>query len=257
MVPTSSGVATFSDLSLFPAGRYTLQATDGTLTPATSASFGVAPNPIGAITSPNGQVNVWVYDVVGPVDVSLSNIQVTWGKNNSVASIKLGGTQAMDGLGLVISGATSVGSISDGRKGTPGDIAFIAADAPIKSISLKSGTSGYDLDGMSLGGLTFPAEIAGDPNGLTALYDTSTVGSVTLGGAATGDFWIGGVNSKGDSLQSFTVKNGGLQGNLVTGGAVGSLTFRGAVNGNLEMQGADSSTASASRADHHTEFTAV
>ena len=57
----------------------------------------------------------------------------------------------MTGLGLVIDGVTSTGSIMDARTGTKGAIAFIAADAPIKSIALKGGMTGYDLNGLTLG----------------------------------------------------------------------------------------------------------
>ena len=51
-----------------------------------------------------------------------------WGKDGALSSIQFGGYQRMEGSGIVISGATSVGSIKDGRKGAKGEIAFIAAD---------------------------------------------------------------------------------------------------------------------------------
>jgi len=70
-------------------------------------------------TKTSGSVQVLIYDMTGPVDVNPNDVQVAFGRNNSVQSVTLRGTQPMDGLGLAISGATSVGPINDARTGAP------------------------------------------------------------------------------------------------------------------------------------------
>ena len=99
------------------------------------------------------------------------NIQVKFGSKGDV-QIKLGGEQSMEGLGQVVTGATEVKGIKDGWRGTRGDIAFIAADLPIRKIQVKGGVSGYDLNGLSLGGIDFAEDIDGDgqTDDATAVY---------------------------------------------------------------------------------------
>jgi len=197
-----------------------------------------------AITSPDGHVQVSVYDVAGALDVSISDIKVTWGTGDSISSITLGGTQPMDGLGIVISKASSVGSISvgsikDARTGVLGDVAFIASAAPIKSIQLKSGMTGYNINGLTLGALSLPGDIDGDGDitDATAIYSTGAVGKVTLTGNATGDIWIGGKDSKGLALSSFSNKTGGYHGDLVAAGNVGKMALGGTYAGQMRISG--------------------
>ncbi len=61
--------------------------------------------------------DVSIYDVDGNSDFNPEDIVVKVGKNNSVKSIIIGGTGPAEGLGISISGASSVGSIKDARKG--------------------------------------------------------------------------------------------------------------------------------------------
>jgi len=238
-VAAVNGVATFSDLSALAPGTYTLQATDDPLTPATSETFDVFSNPIGIIISPNGHVQVSVCDVRGSLNVSVSDIKVTWGTGDAISSITLGGTQPMGGLGLAISGASSIGSIKDGRKGLIGDVSFIAADAPIKSIQLKGGMSGFNVNGLTLGGLGLPIDIDGDGDltDAAAIYSTGAVGSVTLTRNATGDIWIGGKDSKGTALSSLSNKTGGYHGDLVAAGNVGKVSLGGTFGSSMDIQG--------------------
>ncbi len=185
---------------------------------------------------------VSVYDMAGEVDIDSSDISVKFGKGGSVSSIKLGGTQAMGGLGIVIEGSSTVGSIKDGRKGAKGDVAFIATDASIKSISLKSGTTGADLNGRTLGDLTFDADIDGDgkTDDETAIYSEKHIGKLgySCEDGAIGTIWIGGSDpKKGLSLGSLSNKSGGYQGDLVTGGGVGKVSLRGNFEGSMNLGG--------------------
>jgi len=156
---------------------------------------------------PYGNARVSIYDMDGIPDVDPADIRVRFGKNNTVTSITLGGSQAMAGLGIVISGSTSVGSIKDARRGLAGDLAFIASDAPIRSIALKAGTTGYNLDGRTLGGLAFAADIDGDglQDDRTALYCAGTVGSARLLGTGSGEFVVDGTDDRGGSIGTLDV----------------------------------------------------
>ena len=118
-------------------------------------------------------------------------------------------------------------------------MAFIASDSTITSLSLKSGMSGYDLDGLTLGGIAFPAAIdAESPSHATALYCTGFVSSVTLGGAGAGDFVIAGTNPVSLlSNKTFTISKGGLQGDLATGGAAGAMTIGGTFASTMNING--------------------
>ena len=70
---------------------------------------------------------------------------------SSVKSITLIGSDPLNGLAIVISGATSVGSITDKRT-APGEIAFIASNTAAKTLQINSAIGGDFLNGRSLGG---------------------------------------------------------------------------------------------------------
>jgi RHS repeat-associated protein len=190
-----------------------------------------------------GNVVVSAFDVDGVADVNPNDIQVRFGTGNTVSSVTLGGTQAMSGLGIVVSGASSVGSFKDGRKGTLGDIAFIASDGAIKSIALKGGMTGYGLNGLRLGGLVLPYDIDGDGDttDATAIYSTGAVGKVSLAGNAAGDIWIGGADAKGLALSSLSTKTGGYHGDLTAHGNVGKMTLAGDFGSLIHVLGSLSS----------------
>ncbi len=141
-----------------------------------------------------GGVQVSAYDMAGPVDVDVDDIRVAISLTGSV-SITISGSQAMGGLGITIWGATSVTSIKDARKGGGvGEIAFIASNAPIKSLQTNAVMAGYDLNGQSIGGFEFAVDIDGDgeTDDAMALYCDGAVQTFKLTADVTGDFWIGG-----------------------------------------------------------------
>ncbi len=194
-------------------------------TPAT-VSVSVLPPQVGQVWQ-SGGAQVWAFDTSGPLDIDPSGIQVKFGKNGSVSSIKLSGTQPMDGLGLVVSGASSVGSIKDGRKGALGDLAFIVSDAPVKSVKLKGGVSGFGLDGQTIGGLTLPADVGGDGAGvgLTSVYVDGGVGKFSLGGDFAGAMDVEG------SMKGFQLKGGDFAGSLGVTGDLAKLSVKGGKTG--------------------------
>lgn len=179
----------------------------------------------------DGVATVKVYDYAGGLDTNADDIVVKFGDPGEVSSIKLGGDSAMTGVGILI-GATSVGSIKDARKGDLGDLAYIAAAAPIKSIKVKSGVTGFHLNGYGVDGVVFPSDIDSDghTDDLTAVYAPGGVGKISLGGSLQGDIWIGGADSKGVALKSFSLLQGDLLGEIVAqAGSVNKVTIAGAL----------------------------
>ena len=193
-----------------------------------------------AATIRQGDTAVTLVSVGGAPQVNPADVSVKFGKDGSVSSIKLGGSGGMEGLGILISGATSVGSIKDGRKGALGQLAFIASGAPVKSISLKSGLSGYNINGMTSGDLTIPADIDddGDTTDANAVYAAGPVGSIKVDSDVLGDVWIGGADAKGLALKSFQSKSGGYHGDLVALGDVGSVKLGGDLGSSIRVMGA-------------------
>jgi len=169
-----------------------------------------------------GQSRVYVYDCSGTADVALADIRVKAGKGDSIASITLGGVQAMEGVGLVVSGATAVGSIKDARKGPLGAVAFIAVDAPAKSVKLKGELAGFNLNGLELPGHTFAADLDadGDLADGTGLWVSGELKKATFGADVEADAVFGG------NVLKITGK-GAMTGDLVAAGYAKKLSFVG------------------------------
>jgi len=177
----------------------------------------------------NASSTVTVYDLRGRVDVGPQDVQMAFGEGGVVKSLTIGGSGG--GMGILISSVLSIGSIKDSRVSTE-PLSVIAADAPIKSISVRNGLSGAQLNGLSLGGMVLPADIDGDglTNDYTALYDVAPVQTVKVQGPVAGDVWISGKDAKGLSTKSFTTTGGDLYGDLRLGG--GALAI--GIGGSLE-----------------------
>ncbi|MGD2174555.1 MAG: CARDB domain-containing protein, partial [Candidatus Brocadiaceae bacterium] len=183
----------------------------------------------------SGPVRVTIFDTAGAGAVDPDDFQVKFG-NGGVKAIKLSGSRSMVGLGVTISGASSVGSIKDGRKGVPGQLAFIASDASIGKLKLKSGMTGYDLNAETLGGLAFPADVDGDgqSDDATAIYCEGTIGKFQFDGGVGGDIYIGG---GGISLGKAKNNSGGYHGDLVTTGGIGKLQLGGSFGSSIRTGG--------------------
>jgi hypothetical protein len=202
-----------------------------------TSNIGVQPKLLALRTWPG--FTVAIYDVDGNSDFNPANAVIAVGSNNSVKSIVIGGTGSAEGLGISISGATSVGSITDNRKGPLGALAFIASDSPVTSIVLKSGIAGYDLNGRTFGGLSFGSDVDGDGelHDTTALYTEGPVSTFQAGRAVSGDVWIGGANASGVALGSFTTKVGGYHGDLYAYGNVGKVVLAGTFGSTMNIFG--------------------
>ncbi len=233
----AAGAYQFSPAGPLAAGLYPVQVTF--IDTAGNQVQAEEPTTVAA-TIRQGDVAVTLVGVDGGAQVNPADVAVKFGKDGSVSSIKLGGAGSMEGLGILISGATSVGSIKDGRKGALADLAFIASSAPVKSISLKSGLTGYDINGLTTGDLAIPADIDGDGDAadVNAVYAAGPVGSIKVGADVQGDVWIGGADNKGLALKSFQSKAGGYHGELVALGDVGAVKLGGDLGSGITVLGA-------------------
>ncbi len=180
-------------------------------------------------------------DVYAREDISLANFSVSFSAGYA-SSLSIGGSEPMDGLGFIIHsdvGTQGAVSIKDARKGTISDIAFIATDGSIKSMKLKSGMSGYDLNGQTLGDITFAPDIDGDGNtsDATAIYSVGAAGKVAFTGDMDGDVWVGGTDSKGLAFSAFQSKSGDFYGDLVALGSGGKFALGGSFDSNVDVQG--------------------
>ncbi len=179
----------------------------------------------------SGATTVIAYDAGLTGDIDPNDIQVKFGKGGSVSSIKIGGTGSMTELGIAISGAASVGSIKDGRKGAPGDLAFIASDAPIKSdlSQVGHGRLQHQRSHARRAGV-LPADIDGDGSTTdsSAIYSEGAIGKLSFAGDVAGDVYIGGTDpKKGLAFGSLQSKTGGLNGDLLAMGGGGKLSLGG------------------------------
>ncbi len=125
----------------------------------------------------SGTAKVTIYDVYGIRDVEPGDVVVKL-SGSSVKSITLIGSDSLNGLAIVISGATSVGSITDKRT-APGEIAFIASNTAVKSLQINSSIAGALLNGRSLGGMIFPSDIWATATRSTRRPSTSAAASAS------------------------------------------------------------------------------
>ncbi len=207
-------------------------------TAADSSDLMLNNGPLTTFTS--GATTVSVYDLTGAGNVAASDVRVVFGVDDGVRLIALRGRDSLEGLGIVISGAPYVDRIRDRRKGTPAAIGFIAADTTIWSTQLKTGFAGYDLNGLTLGGLTFADDIDGDGNttDLTGFYCTAGAWHVDLRGDVTGDLYLGGDGVDGLTLDRLRVKHGDLAGDAnVVGDAYKVRVYGGNFTGYLGVTG--------------------
>lgn len=229
------------DVSGWAEGSYTLfarvQDNDGVWSDVVSGETFIGQRMVGLIADPASEASVGVY---ANEDVHLDNIVAKF-SGGAVKSLKLGGTDGMYGLGLVIhsdpAAATEV-SVKDGRKGPKRDVFFVASDAPIKSLMLKSAIVGHDLNGQTFAGMPFAADVDGDgdTDDLTAIVSPGAIGRIMVKDDVQGDVLAGAADSKGIAVKILNVK-GGYQGDFIANGDVKNVSFRGDVVSRMEVDG--------------------
>jgi hypothetical protein len=240
--PTSlaSGAQRMATVTFDPAG---LGAAPATLTIASNDPT----QPVAAIdldgtaylseTWGSGTTTVTLVDAGGAADLRRENVSVRFAPDGAVSSIRLGGDLAMDGVGILIEGAPSVGSISDGRRTAVGELSFVVSDAPIGNLRLNGSVAGHLLNGRTLEGFSFAADLDGD-GGLRDHTAVSVSGDLrtlrTLAGIRGDVLVAGSVNS----LQTGAALTGdllisGSAGTVRIGGDLGSAGGQVSIGGNL------------------------
>jgi hypothetical protein len=189
---------------------------------------------VGTITGP-GAAAVHVYDMDGGGDVSLADISVVFADGDTIDRIDLSGDGTMAGLGLVVTGADTAGTVNDYRT-TPGDVAFLASTGQFANVSLAGNVTGWALNGVTLQDgvgsdvIAFAADVDGDgrSDDPTALFAADYVqGSVKVQGSWAGDVVIEGANPYDWSLKAIHVYGGSFGGDLRAPGKVGVVKSHG------------------------------
>jgi len=145
-----------------------------------------------------------------------------------INSITLYGTGAETAdLGIVVEDNNGLLKFVDRRTGTP-PLGFLVSEGYVKSVNLKAGIAGADLDGFTTeGGWTLPDDIDGDgsPGDLTGFYSPEYLRSLTARGDLDGDVVAGG------DLKALQVMGGDLNGDVVlTASDIGRVTVRALYN---------------------------
>ncbi|MEC9372389.1 MAG: peptidylprolyl isomerase [Planctomycetota bacterium] len=161
-----------------------------------------APGQIDAesVTFDSGRdARVLVYDLDGRGLSSIeSGVHVRF-DGNIVRSIVIDSRFEGGSLGIVISGAQSVGSFKDARPADAADLGFIVSNVRIGAIVVTGGIQGANIGGLILGGMLLPDDIDGDGavDDPTAIYLTEGFSKVVrVDGPVTGDIVIpNGVNT--------------------------------------------------------------
>lgn len=128
-------------------------------------------------------------DQTGLGDLSQA-IQVRFGRNGAISSITIRDGLPASRIGLVITNATSVGSIVDARRTDSGNIAFILSTAPVGSATINGTITGFDLNGFAITGVSLEDDLDGD--GLTndpvaLLFPDEFVSNLRIMGDVNGD----------------------------------------------------------------------
>ncbi len=149
-VAASSGVATFTGLSLTSAGAHTLGAADGSITSATSSSFTLAPAaathlsytaaPSNVSAGPLGTITVSVLDQYGNVVTSDTS-------NVTVALTSGSGTLLGTLTGAAVSG---VATFSNLALHTPGSFTLTATDGSLTSIGANFSVTPAAADRLAI-----------------------------------------------------------------------------------------------------------
>ncbi|MCB9847648.1 MAG: peptidylprolyl isomerase [Phycisphaeraceae bacterium] len=144
----------------------------------------------------NRDVFVTVYDLGGLGRDEIDNVVSVKFSGNTVSSIKVSGDLPAGAIGLVIGDASRVGSIRD--SGADSSIAFIFSNAPVSSINLKGDITGFNINGLNLGGVLLSDDVDNDgvfDDQTSVLINSGEIKSFQSTGAISGDILLpGGVS---------------------------------------------------------------
>jgi uncharacterized repeat protein (TIGR03803 family) len=167
--PVINGVATFSDLSLGTAGSYTLQAVDGSYTPATSNSFEIGPIELQGSFSQgtsNGPVQFGLTPVGGASFVPLVEEEGGSVSYDDEGNITASGTftSLQSDLGSPLfdgSFSISQGQVTTSTMNVSAGVTIAGLDTSFSSLTFATGSGGTTNDSyLQLGGgFTLPSSL--------------------------------------------------------------------------------------------------
>jgi len=217
---------------------FTYQASDGALTTVATVTvtvtqtgpYRVVEEHVGA-----GGQTVTVLDMDTDGDIAVGDVRVMFPPTgNGVSFIMFGGWNSgpMTGLAIIVAGADNVGLVLDQRGTNAADLALFASDSSVRLVLLNSGVAGYDVNGMTLGGITAPADVDGDGSttDLTGISVDGDLGVAIIGGQIAGDVVT-------DDLGLFLTRGGGLSGDLNVTGNGALMLLDGGLTGNVKTTG--------------------
>ena len=110
----------------------------------------------------NRDARVTIFDLDGQGVDRIEDLITVKFSGNKVSSITIKDGAPTRGLGIVITDATSVGSIKDARKSSTADISFVVSSVPVGSINIRGDVTGFNLNGRVVGSMLLPDDIDGD-----------------------------------------------------------------------------------------------
>ena len=96
---------------------------------------------------------------------------------------------------------------------------------------------GYNLNGLTLDGISFAADIDGDANtaDTQALWDSSGIGKASIARQVNGDVWL---HAGSLALSNLSILNGGYNGDMTLLGNAGTISMVGGnFDGNIDVHG--------------------
>ncbi|MBM4030952.1 MAG: hypothetical protein FJ291_04105, partial [Planctomycetes bacterium] len=159
-----------------------------------------------------------------------ADILVRAGSGPAVSSITLlDGVGSLEDIGIVVEGpGASLGSLADSRRSPDEAIAFLVASSGLRSVALRSGFAGANLNGFTTpGGWNLGNDIDGDgaTNDPAALLAGGGLGTFTALGDVDGDLFADG------PVNRATITGGDLNGDLASNnGGISRLTVAAQLN---------------------------
>ncbi len=116
-----------------------------------------------SVTADNSDARVTFYSLSGdPLGDINDFVRVRFGSGGAVDSVRIIAALP-EPIGIQISGATAVGSITDARRADDGNLAFVVSNASVQSIDIRHSITGAMLNGVLLADNTLlPEDIDAD-----------------------------------------------------------------------------------------------
>lgn len=200
-----------------------------------------------------GGAKVDIYDCDLTNDILLGDVVVVFKAPNAISSITLIGATQRTGLGIAVSGADSVGKVSD-KRALPTDLAFFVCDKPVASLALLGGVTGFNINGIMVGGIgpfASDLDLDGDSTDPTALHVQGGIAKLSLVGNLGGDAIVQGDlpsvkitgSIAGDVRVTGNIPKPSVTGNwagVIEANTIGSPKITGTLSGSITAVGVDS-----------------